>query len=97
MGVYHMEMIRGEQRLVRFRVNPFRRSVHGYWQPYFVLRSIFNETTFRVIFASVAGIMVYISLDELSPTAEEYGEHHIAIGGLIVGMLAMAVSLLLFV
>jgi zinc transporter, ZIP family len=63
---------------------------------YFVLRSIFNEATFGVIFASVAGIMVYISLDELLPTAEEYGEHHLAIGGLIVGMLIMAVSLVLF-
>jgi zinc transporter, ZIP family len=63
---------------------------------YFVLRSIFNETTFGVIFAAVAGIMVYISLDELLPTAEEYGEHHLAIGGLIIGMLVMAVSLLLF-
>jgi ZIP family zinc transporter len=63
---------------------------------YFVLRSIFNETTFGVIFASVAGIMVYISLDELLPTAEEYGEHHLAIGGLIAGMFVMAVSLLLF-
>ncbi len=63
---------------------------------YFVLMSIFNEATFGVIFASVAGIMVYISLDELLPTAEEYGEHHLAIGGLIVGMFIMAVSLLLF-
>ena len=63
---------------------------------YFVLRSIFNEATFGVIFASVAGIMVYISIDELLPTAEEYGEHHLAIGGLIVGMFIMAVSLLLF-
>lgn len=63
---------------------------------YFVLRSIFNEAIFGVIFASVAGIMVYISLDELLPTAEEYGEHHLAIGGLIVGMFIMAVSLLLF-
>jgi zinc transporter, ZIP family len=41
--------------------------------------------------------MVYISLDELLPTAEEYGEHHIAILGLIAGMLVMAVSLLLFI
>ncbi len=63
---------------------------------YFVLRSIFTETTFGVIFAAVAGIMVYISLDELLPTAEEYGEHHLAIGGLIAGMAIMAVSLLLF-
>jgi ZIP family zinc transporter len=39
--------------------------------------------------------MVYISLDELLPTAEEYGEHHVAIAGLIMGMLVMAVSLLI--
>ncbi|MDC7227778.1 MAG: zinc transporter ZupT [Spirochaetales bacterium] len=63
---------------------------------YFLLRNIFNDATFGVIFAGVAGIMVYISLDELLPTAEEYGEHHIAIGGLIAGMIVMAASLLLF-
>jgi ZIP family zinc transporter len=63
---------------------------------YFILRNIINESTFGVIFAGVAGIMVYISLDELLPTAEEYGEHHIAIGGLVAGMGVMAVSLLLF-
>jgi len=39
--------------------------------------------------------MVYISLDELLPTAEKYGEHHIAIYGLIGGMAVMALSLLL--
>lgn len=63
---------------------------------YFVLSSIFTETTFGIIFALVAGIMVYISLDELLPTAEEYGEHHLAIGSLIAGMILMAVSLILF-
>jgi zinc transporter, ZIP family len=63
---------------------------------YFILRSIFSETTFGLIFAGVAGIMVYISLDELLPTAEEYGEHHIAISGLIAGMAVMAGSLVLF-
>jgi len=63
---------------------------------FFILKSIFNNAMFGVIFAGVAGIMVYISLDELLPTAEEYGEHHIAIGGLIAGMVIMAISLLLF-
>ena len=62
---------------------------------YFILRSFVSDAAFGMIFASVAGIMVYISLDELLPTAEEYGEHHIAIGGLIGGMAVMAVSLLL--
>ena len=64
---------------------------------YFLLKQFFNDLTFGLVFASVAGIMVYISLDELLPTAEEYGEHHLAIGGLIAGMLVMAVSLLLFI
>jgi len=64
---------------------------------YFLLRTVFNDATFGAIFAGVAGIMVYISLDELLPTAEEYGEHHIAIFGLIAGMLVMAISLLLFI
>jgi ZIP family zinc transporter len=64
---------------------------------YFVLLSFFNNTTFGIVFAAVAGIMVYISLDELLPTAEKYGEHHIAIYGLITGMAVMALSLLLLV
>lgn len=63
---------------------------------YFLLRSFFNDVTAGLVFAGVAGIMVYISLDELLPTAEEYGEHHIAIGGLVAGMLVMAISLFLF-
>lgn len=64
---------------------------------YFLLTSFFNEAMFGIIFAGVAGIMVYISLDELLPTAEEYGEHHVAIYGLIGGMVIMAFSLLMFV
>ncbi len=39
--------------------------------------------------------MIYISLDELLPTAEKFGEHHIAIYGLIAGMAVMALSLLI--
>ncbi len=63
---------------------------------YFLIKRFFNEAAFGMIFAAVAGIMVYISLDELLPTAEEYGEHHIAISGLIAGMFVMAISLVLF-
>lgn len=63
---------------------------------YFILSTFMTPTTFGIIFASVAGIMVYISLDELLPTAERYGEHHIAIWGLISGMVVMASSLVLF-
>lgn len=63
---------------------------------YFLFIRFFGNETFGFIFAAVAGIMVYISLDELLPAAEEYGEHHIAIWGVIIGMIIMAISLLLF-
>lgn len=49
---------------------------------------------FPLILAAVAGIMIYISLDELLPTAEKYGKHHIAIAGVVAGMAIMGVSLL---
>ena len=64
---------------------------------YFLLRNFFNDLSFGIIFAMVAGIMVFISLDELLPAAKEYGEHHLSIYGLILGMIVMAVSLLLFI
>ena len=64
---------------------------------YLVLRNFFNDLSFGIIFAMVAGIMVFISLDELLPAAKEYGEHHLSIYGLILGMIVMAVSLLLFI
>jgi len=62
---------------------------------YFILLPFMSDVVFGVVFAAVAGIMVFISLDELLPAAEEYGEHHGAIYGLIGGMAIMALSLLL--
>jgi ZIP family zinc transporter len=64
---------------------------------YAVIFSFINDLVFGILFASVAGIMVFISLDELLPTAQEYGQHHLAAYGLVAGMAVMAVSLLLFV
>ena len=64
---------------------------------YLILRPFLNDTLFGIIFAMVAGIMVFISLDELLPSAREYGEHHLSIYGMVSGMMVMAFSLLLFV
>lgn len=63
---------------------------------YLILMPFINDILFGIIFGAVAGIMVFISLDELLPTAQEYGEHHLAIYGLVAGMAVMAVSLILF-
>lgn len=64
---------------------------------YFILVQFFNDLVFGLVFAAVGGIMVFISLDQLLPTAQKYDEHHLAIYGLIAGMAAMAISLLMFV
>lgn len=60
-----------------------------------ILLPFLNNVIMGVVFCAVAGIMVYISIDELLPSAEKYGEHHISIYGFIGGMALMAVSLVL--
>jgi ZIP family zinc transporter len=68
-------------------------AIIGFLFIYFIFG--FNDTVLGVVFALVAGIMIYISFDELLPAAEEYGEHHYSILGLIAGMAVMAFSLLI--
>lgn len=63
---------------------------------YLILMPFFSPAVFGILFASVAGIMVFISLDELLPAAEEFGEHHLTIYGVVTGMGVMALSLLMF-
>jgi ZIP family zinc transporter len=62
---------------------------------YALLKPFLNPVVFGIVLACVAGIMVYISLDELLPAANENGEHHVGIAGLITGMAVMAASLLM--
>ncbi|CAM3546033.1 zinc transporter ZupT [Cytobacillus oceanisediminis] len=64
---------------------------------YLILMPYLNDIMFGVIFAAVAGIMVFISLDELLPAAKKYDEAHTSIYGLVAGMAVMALSLLLFI
>ncbi len=60
-----------------------------------ILGPLITDTVFGLIFGAVAGIMVYISLDELLPSAREYGEHNLSILGLMLGMAVMAFSVIL--
>ncbi len=62
---------------------------------YLLLMPFMSETLMGCILAAVAGIMVFISIDELLPAAREYGEAHTAIFGVVTGMAVMAVSLIL--
>ena len=62
---------------------------------YLVLMPFMSATLMGCILAGVAGIMVFISIDELLPAAREYGEAHTSIYGVVAGMAIMAASLIL--
>lgn len=79
----------------------FKSLISGLAEPvgaivaFLFLGPFLNDVMFGLIYASIAGIMVYISFDELLPSAREYGEHHLSIYGLVGGMIVMGISLLL--
>lgn len=63
---------------------------------FFLLLPFMGDATLGITFGIVAGIMVYISFDELLPAARVYGNAHTTIFGIALGMLVMALSLILF-
>ncbi|MFI3285067.1 MAG: zinc transporter ZupT [Rikenellaceae bacterium] len=64
---------------------------------YLILSPLLSDELIGVVLASVAGIMVYIAVDELLPAAREYGREHVSILGFILGMAIMAISLILLI
>ena len=62
---------------------------------FLILLPFLSEVVIVSLMAFVAGIMVYISLDELLPMAHRYGHSHTVIIGIILGMFVMALSLLM--
>lgn len=63
---------------------------------FFLLLPIMGEMTLGITFGVVAGIMIYISFDELLPAARVYGNAHTTILGIALGMFVMAASLIGF-
>ncbi len=61
-----------------------------------ILMPFMNELVFGIIFAVVAGIMVYIAIAELLPSAREYGSGGLTTFGVVIGMAVMAISIMLF-
>jgi ZIP family zinc transporter len=60
-----------------------------------ILAPFLNATILAGSLAFAAGIMIYISLDELLPASREYGSAHLTMVGIGLGMLIMAVSFIL--
>ena len=63
---------------------------------YALLQPFITDYVLGVVFAAVAGIMVYISIDSLLPAARQYGNAQLALYGMIAGMAVIAASLVLF-
>lgn len=63
---------------------------------YLILSSFFNDLVFGILFSIVAGIMIFVSLDELLPSSQKYEDHHISVYGAIAGMIVMALSISIF-
>ncbi len=62
---------------------------------YLILYPFLGPVLMAILYAGVAGIMIYITFDEMLPMAARYGNHHIMMAGLVLGMLVMAASMLL--
>ncbi len=62
---------------------------------FLILMPFFSDWVLGFLLAYTAGIMVYISVDELLPAAHAYGHGHCVIAGLILGMFIMALSLVM--
>ena len=64
---------------------------------YSLLAPILTPIVIENVNIAIAGIMVYISLDELLPAAKEYGHYHLAMLGMCAGMIIMGISLVYMV
>jgi zinc transporter, ZIP family len=60
---------------------------------YAVLMPFLTTTFIYILVAFAAGVMVFISIDELLPSARMYGNEHVVIAGTLAGMVLMAVSI----
>lgn len=63
---------------------------------YLLLYQFFSDVLFGVLFCMIAGIMIFVAVDELLPTSQRNEDHHISVYGFILGMIVMAISLSLF-
>jgi ZIP family zinc transporter len=63
---------------------------------YLVLAPFLSAWIYGAVFGVIAGVMVFLALDELLPAAKRYAEGHQTVYGMIAGMVVMAISLILF-
>ena len=60
---------------------------------FLVLAPLITPSVMGILLAAVAGVMVFIALDQMMPVARDYGHPHLVIYGVIGGMFVMGISL----
>jgi ZIP family zinc transporter len=63
---------------------------------YLVLQPFLTQAVYGWVFGIIAGVMVFLALDELLPAAKRYAQGHETVYGMVSGMAALALSLVLF-
>lgn len=63
---------------------------------YALLAPYLSQTVFGTVFGMIAGVMVFLALDELLPAAKRYAQGHETVYGLVSGMAVLALSMILF-
>ena len=62
---------------------------------YLILAPYLTDFGLGIVFAMVAGVMVFLAIDTLLPTARNSARGHLTVYGVIAGMAVMALSLVL--
>ena len=62
---------------------------------FIVIKTLFPNLCIGVLFALVAGIMTYISIDTLLPLSKDYDTGHYSIRGVVFGLIIMGITLIL--
>jgi len=61
---------------------------------FFIIKLLFPDMCIGILFALVAGIMTYISIDTLLPLSKDYDTGHYSISGVVVGTLIMGIAII---
>ena len=61
---------------------------------YLIIKALFPDLCVGFLFALVAGIMTYISIDTLLPLSRDYDTGHYSVSGIVLGLLTMGTALI---
>lgn len=62
---------------------------------FLIIKTLFPNLCVGLLFALVAGIMTYISIDTLLPLSKDYDTGHYSISGVVLGLIVIGITLIL--